>query len=195
MPASSSRTAPIPPLGATASASTSRGNWTSGASSGAASSLRMPPISRASRQLRRRAGAGRGAGRQLLRTISHHRTAPAHCARERRAAETQPRDHRTPVQERQRVRARCPAGPDAVPEYDRCNSRARGQPAQAQNALNVLLARPPGPLPEMEAGREKIPTAELVGHRRPARRAAAPPTGRACGRDASRCAVGSDWRQ
>jgi NodT family efflux transporter outer membrane factor (OMF) lipoprotein len=32
---------------------------------------------------------------------------------------------------------------------------------QAENALGVLLARPPGPLPEMEAGREKIPEAEL----------------------------------
>ncbi len=32
---------------------------------------------------------------------------------------------------------------------------------QAQNALSVLLARPPGPLPEMEAGREKIPEAAI----------------------------------
>ena len=32
---------------------------------------------------------------------------------------------------------------------------------QAQNALAILLARPPGPLPEMEAGRERIPEAEL----------------------------------
>jgi outer membrane protein, multidrug efflux system len=32
---------------------------------------------------------------------------------------------------------------------------------QAQNALSVLLARPPGPLPEMEAGQEQIPTATL----------------------------------
>lgn len=32
---------------------------------------------------------------------------------------------------------------------------------QAQNALSVLLARPPGPLPEMEAGRGKIPQASL----------------------------------
>lgn len=32
---------------------------------------------------------------------------------------------------------------------------------QAQNALGVLLARPPGPLPEMEAGRGKIPRASL----------------------------------
>ncbi len=32
---------------------------------------------------------------------------------------------------------------------------------QAQNALNVLLARPPGPLPQMEAGRETIPLAAL----------------------------------
>ena len=32
---------------------------------------------------------------------------------------------------------------------------------QAQNALSTLLARPPGPLPEMEAGRERIPEADL----------------------------------
>jgi outer membrane protein, multidrug efflux system len=32
---------------------------------------------------------------------------------------------------------------------------------QAQNALSILLARPPGPLPEMEPGREKIPAAAL----------------------------------
>lgn len=32
---------------------------------------------------------------------------------------------------------------------------------QTQNALSVLLARPPGPLPEMSAGKEKIPVAEL----------------------------------
>lgn len=32
---------------------------------------------------------------------------------------------------------------------------------QTQNALAILLARPPGPLPEMEAGRERIPDAAL----------------------------------
>jgi outer membrane protein, multidrug efflux system len=32
---------------------------------------------------------------------------------------------------------------------------------QAQNALSTLLARPPGPLPEMAMGREGIPQAEL----------------------------------
>jgi multidrug efflux system outer membrane protein len=32
---------------------------------------------------------------------------------------------------------------------------------QTQNALAILLARPPGPLPEMDAGRERIPDAEL----------------------------------
>ena len=32
---------------------------------------------------------------------------------------------------------------------------------QTQNALSILLARPPGPLPEMSAGKEKIPVAEL----------------------------------
>jgi outer membrane protein TolC len=33
---------------------------------------------------------------------------------------------------------------------------------QAQNALNILLARPPGPLQEMQTGREIIPTADLA---------------------------------
>ena len=37
-----------------------------------------------------------------------------------------------------------------------------GSLRQVQNALSVLVGRPPGPLPEMEAGREKIPTAELA---------------------------------
>ena len=37
-----------------------------------------------------------------------------------------------------------------------------GSLRQAQNALNVLVARPPGPLTEMETGREKIPTAEFA---------------------------------
>jgi NodT family efflux transporter outer membrane factor (OMF) lipoprotein len=32
---------------------------------------------------------------------------------------------------------------------------------QAQNALSILLARPPGPLPEMEEGKERIPQAGL----------------------------------
>ncbi len=37
-----------------------------------------------------------------------------------------------------------------------------GSLRQVQNALSVLVGRPPGPLPEMEAEREKIPTAELA---------------------------------
>lgn len=36
-----------------------------------------------------------------------------------------------------------------------------GSLRQAQNALSVLLARPPGPIPEMAAGREKIPEASM----------------------------------
>jgi multidrug efflux system outer membrane protein len=32
---------------------------------------------------------------------------------------------------------------------------------QTQNALAILLARPPGPLPELEIGRERIPNADL----------------------------------
>ena len=37
-----------------------------------------------------------------------------------------------------------------------------GSLRQTQNALSVLLARPPGPLPEMAAGREQIPVATLA---------------------------------
>jgi NodT family efflux transporter outer membrane factor (OMF) lipoprotein len=33
---------------------------------------------------------------------------------------------------------------------------------QAQNALSVLLGRPPGPMPEMTVGREQIPRADLA---------------------------------
>ena len=33
---------------------------------------------------------------------------------------------------------------------------------QGQNALSILLGRPPGPLPEMDAGREQIPAADLA---------------------------------
>jgi NodT family efflux transporter outer membrane factor (OMF) lipoprotein len=33
---------------------------------------------------------------------------------------------------------------------------------QAQNALSILLARPPGPLPEMDPGKNQIPQAELA---------------------------------
>jgi NodT family efflux transporter outer membrane factor (OMF) lipoprotein len=37
-----------------------------------------------------------------------------------------------------------------------------GSLRQTQNALSILLARPPGPLPEMAAGRGRIPQAELA---------------------------------
>jgi NodT family efflux transporter outer membrane factor (OMF) lipoprotein len=37
-----------------------------------------------------------------------------------------------------------------------------GSLSQTQNALSALLARPPGPLPEMAAGRGRIPQAELA---------------------------------
>ena len=33
--------------------------------------------------------------------------------------------------------------------------------SQTQNALSILLARPPGPLPELDTGRERIPDADL----------------------------------
>ena len=37
-----------------------------------------------------------------------------------------------------------------------------GAQRQAQNALGILLGRPPGPLPEMATGREQIPTSDLA---------------------------------
>jgi multidrug efflux system outer membrane protein len=40
--------------------------------------------------------------------------------------------------------------------------QTEGSLRQTQNALSVLLARPPGPLPEMAAGRERIPRTELA---------------------------------
>ena len=49
---------------------------------------------------------------------------------------------------------------------------------QTQNALSTLLARAPGPLPEMDAGKDVIPQAELGRHRRHAGGSAAPPPGR-----------------
>jgi multidrug efflux system outer membrane protein len=42
-----------------------------------------------------------------------------------------------------------------IPELERAQR-------QAENALNVLLGRPPGPVPEMAAGREQIPQADLA---------------------------------
>lgn len=41
-----------------------------------------------------------------------------------------------------------------IPELERAQR-------QAENALSVLLGRPPGPIPEMAAGREQIPHADL----------------------------------
>ena len=81
------------------------------------------------RAVRRSAGPGRGASRDLILHDSHHRTAAAHRARERRPAEAQPRDHRAPVPQRQRVRARRAAAAHALPEHARDDSRAREQPA------------------------------------------------------------------
>ena len=74
------------------------------------------------RAVRRRAGAGRRPGRQFLHLHPHDRAAAAHCARERRPAEAQPRDHRAAVRERQRIRTRRAAG------EDHCTS-ARSRPS------------------------------------------------------------------
>ena len=55
----------------------------------------------------------------------------------------------------QQARTQYLATLSSIPELE-------GGQRQVQNALNVLLARPPGPLPEMDAGRGKIPTAGLA---------------------------------
>jgi hypothetical protein len=70
-----------------------------------------------------------------------------------------------------------------------------GSLRQTQNALSVLLARPPGPLPEM-AGGPGTHSADRTGdRRRHAGRDAAPPPRRARRRDATGGAVGADRRQ
>ena len=81
------------------------------------------------RPVRRHPGARRGAGRELLHRNSHDRAAAADRARERRAAEAQPRDHRAPVPQRQRIRARRAAGPHALPEHAGDDPRTGGQSA------------------------------------------------------------------
>jgi multidrug efflux system outer membrane protein len=70
-----------------------------------------------------------------------------------------------------------------------------GSLRQTQNALSVLLARPPGPLPEMADGREHDPAGGTGRRRRPAGRSAAPPPGRAGGRDATGGPVRADRGQ
>ena len=172
------------------------GSWTSGASSSAASSRRMPPISPASRSTttcrcssRRRPRAST----RSIRTIELRlRIAHENAALQKRSL----RDHRAPVSQRQRVRARRAAGPLAVPEHAGDDPRAREQPApDAERAVRSCSPGRPVPLPELDGGREKIPEAALGRHRRPAGRPAAPPARRARGRDAAGRAVGADRRQ
>ena len=66
---------------------------------------------------------------------------------------------------------------------------------QTQNALSTLLARPPGPLPEMAAGKERDPAGRARRHRRHAGRSAAPPPGRARRGTADGCPVRPDRRE
>ena len=63
---------------------------------------------------------------------------------------------------------------------------------QTQNALSILLARPPGPLPEMEAGHEQDSGRNACNDRRHARGSAAPPSRCARGGDATGRAIGVD---
>ena len=94
------------------------------------------------RAIRRRAGAGRGAGGEPVRVDPHHRAAAAHRQRERRDPAAQPGDHRKAVSQRQRFRARRAAGAFAVPRHAGDDPRNREQPApDAKRA--VRAARPP----------------------------------------------------
>ena len=122
---------------------------------------------------------------------SHHRAAAAHRARERRAAEAQPRDHRAPVPQRQRVRARRAAGPHALPEHAGDDPRTGGQPApDPERARRPARHGRPARCRRWTAERERIPDADLgivadvpadLLRRRPDVRAAELQTGRAVG--------------
>ena len=168
-----------------------RGNWTSGASSGAASSLRMLHFAIASYDdaqvlVRRRPPASTPPSAPSNSACIAHENA----ALQKRSLEITERLFKSGNESEldvQQARTQYLSTVASIPELE-------GSVRQVQNALSVLLARPPGPLPEMEAGREDS-DGRARGHRRPARRPAAPPTGRACGGGASRRAVGSDWRQ
>ena len=100
------------------------------------------------------------------RRASTHRSAPSSCgcASPTRTPRSRSAAWRSPsgCSAAATIRARRAAGASSqylgtlatIPELE---SSLR----QTQNALCVLLARPPGPLPEMAAGRAKIPEAPL----------------------------------
>ena len=95
-------------------------------------------------------------------TDPHRRAAAAHRARERRAAEAQPGDHRAAVQERQRLRTGRAAGQGPVPGHAGHHPRARGQPApDAERAEHA--ARPPAGSVARDGRRDasRFPQAEL----------------------------------
>ena len=66
---------------------------------------------------------------------------------------------------------------------------------QTQNALGALLARPPGPLPEMARGQGRDPAGRAGRHRRHAGRPAAPPSGHPRRGAADGRPVGADRRE
>ena len=92
----------------------------------------------------------------------HHRAAAAHRARERRAAEAQPRDHRAAVSQRQRVRARRAAGAHALPEHAGDDPRAREQPApDAERAVRPARTAARPAARAGAAGARRFPKREL----------------------------------
>ena len=157
---------PIATSGPAPSGSTSAGSWTSGASSGAASSRRTPAISPASRSTticrcwsRRRprsstprfapSNCGCGSRTRTPRCRSAASRSPSGCS----AAATSPSSTCS------RPRTLYLSTLATIPELE-------GSLRQTQNALGVLLARPPGPLPEMEAGARADSRGGTRDHRR-----------------------------
>ena len=172
------------------------GSWTSGASSGAASSRPMPATSPASRSTTTCRCWSRRRPRACTR-----RFAPSSCgcasrnenaALQKRSLEITERLFRSGNESEldvQQARSQYLSTLATIPELE---SSLR----QTQNALCVLLARPPGAAAR-DGGRtaSRFPRRELEVDRRHARRAAAPPARRARRRDAAGRAVGADRRQ
>ena len=148
------------------------------------------------RAVRRRAGAGRGAGGEPVRD----RSAPPSCgcasrnenaAIQKRSLEITERLFRSGNESEldvQQARSQYLSTLATIPELE---SSLR----QTRNALCVLLARPPDALPELQRRAREDSRSAARGDRRHAGRAAAAPARRARRRDAAGRAVGADRHQ
>jgi hypothetical protein len=116
----------------------------------------------------RRCRSRRGAGRELLPTI---RTVEL---RLRIAHENAAQKRSLEITERLFLSGNeSAAGAHALPEHARDIPGSRSA-RQAEKRARDLLARPPGPLPEMEGGRERAPEATSGSSPKPRRPATAP---------------------